>query len=249
MHCHQGVSAEGEEVVRLDRRRHPEKIAPYLSEAGQDSDQPARTTLRWRCTGIVTPSRPVRSRSVRSRPVQFRPVQFRPVRSRPVPSWWPPLRQARSRPASRRQGWCRRSPDGRPPGDYDIIAAHAAKEPDRVAIVAPDRRLTYGELDRAARGVASHLRALAEEGVVVIVGMPSSARRAAVLLGALQAGLRLRRPRPRLADRDTRRHHRATGRTGDGDGLGDRRRRHVESAGPRRAHPCHTGRPAFSPGG
>ena len=74
-------------------------------------------------------------------------------------------------------------------GVHDVIAAHAVRSPDRTAIVASDGRLTYAELDRAARAVAHHLRTLADEGAVVVVDLPPSARRAAVLLGALQAGL------------------------------------------------------------
>lgn len=78
-----------------------------------------------------------------------------------------------------------RPPD---PGIHDVIAAHAVRSPDRTAIVASDGRLTYAELDRAARFVARRLRTLADEGLV-LVDLPPSARRAVVLLGALQAGL------------------------------------------------------------
>ncbi len=91
------------------------------------------------------------------------------------------------------------------------VAAHARLRPDKVAIVAGDRRLTYGELDAAVTGAAHTLRARG-------VGPDAPARhRAAQPAGVVDRGARrgpARRPgRPDPVRRDRRRARRTSART------------------------------------
>ena len=66
---------------------------------------------------------------------------------------------------------------------------HAARHPDRVAVVATETTLTYGELARRAGTVARRLAALGiGPGAPVGVFAERSADRVALLLGILQAG-------------------------------------------------------------
>ncbi len=69
------------------------------------------------------------------------------------------------------------------------IEQQAARQPERVAVVAPEATLTYGELARRAGSVARRLTALGiGPGSPVGVYAKRSADRVAVLLGILQAG-------------------------------------------------------------
>jgi amino acid adenylation domain-containing protein len=72
---------------------------------------------------------------------------------------------------------------------HELIARHAALTPHATAVIAPDGRLTYAELDRRAATVAARLRSAGvrpEEPVAVLtergVSLPVA------MLGALQAG-------------------------------------------------------------
>lgn len=72
---------------------------------------------------------------------------------------------------------------------HDAFAARAAKEPDRIAVIAPDRTLTYGELDRRADAVAAELAARgAGPGRLVGVFVDKGWEQAAAVLGVLKSG-------------------------------------------------------------
>lgn len=69
------------------------------------------------------------------------------------------------------------------------FAARAAETPDRVAVLAADRTLTYGELEEHANLTAHRLRQLGvRPGDIVGVAVPRSARLIVALLGTLKAG-------------------------------------------------------------
>lgn len=69
------------------------------------------------------------------------------------------------------------------------LRASAARDPGKVAVVAPGRRLSYGELDAAADRVARGLAALGiERGDRVALFLPNGAPLAEALYGVLRAG-------------------------------------------------------------
>ncbi|HEY5979694.1 MAG TPA: amino acid adenylation domain-containing protein [Microlunatus sp.] len=72
---------------------------------------------------------------------------------------------------------------------HDLVAEQVARTPDAPAIVAGEHRLSYGELDRRAEGLA---RALRSAGVgpdtIVAVALPRSADLVVALLAVLKAG-------------------------------------------------------------
>jgi amino acid adenylation domain-containing protein len=71
----------------------------------------------------------------------------------------------------------------------DLFAAQAAQRPDAVAVVGPDRELTYRQLDTEANQLAHHLRALGvKPGVPVGFCVERSAQMIVGLLGVLKAG-------------------------------------------------------------
>lgn len=70
-----------------------------------------------------------------------------------------------------------------------LFEAQVARYPDRMAVVGGDRRLTYGELNRTANGIARILLARlgAGEGTVALL-LPPGASIVAAILGVLKAG-------------------------------------------------------------
>jgi fatty-acyl-CoA synthase len=74
----------------------------------------------------------------------------------------------------------------------DLVTELAERAPERTAVVAGDRTLTYGELDTAARDAADALRGL-EVGGGMTVGLlcPNRAEWLLVALGALRLGARV----------------------------------------------------------
>ena len=71
----------------------------------------------------------------------------------------------------------------------DHLRASAARTPDKTAIVAGDRRVSYGELDRLADGIAGGLIASGiERGDRVGVFLPNTVEGAASIYGVLRAG-------------------------------------------------------------
>ena len=71
----------------------------------------------------------------------------------------------------------------------DHLRASAARTPDKTAIVAGDRRVSYGELDRLADGIAGGLIASGvERGDRVGVFLPNTVEGAAAIYGVLRAG-------------------------------------------------------------
>ena len=71
----------------------------------------------------------------------------------------------------------------------DHLRASAARTPDKTAIVAGDRRVSYGELDRLADGIAGGLIAAGiERGDRVGVFLPNTVEGAASIYGVLRAG-------------------------------------------------------------
>jgi len=72
---------------------------------------------------------------------------------------------------------------------HELFAARAAERPDAIALVCGDRRLTYGELHRAAGRLAARLRGRGV-GPEVFVGVcvERSVEMVVALLGVLQAG-------------------------------------------------------------
>ncbi len=71
----------------------------------------------------------------------------------------------------------------------DVLAAAVRAHPDRDAYVHGDRRVSYGDLERASAGVAATLRAFGVgRGDVVCLLIPSSPDFAAAYLGAMRAG-------------------------------------------------------------
>ncbi|MFE0417501.1 amino acid adenylation domain-containing protein [Streptomyces tendae] len=72
---------------------------------------------------------------------------------------------------------------------HEIVEGHARLAPDRIAVTAPDGRLTYGELDARAAEVADALRA-ADVGPGTLVGLACTPGTELVtgMLGILKAG-------------------------------------------------------------
>ncbi|MEU7042154.1 amino acid adenylation domain-containing protein [Streptomyces varsoviensis] len=71
----------------------------------------------------------------------------------------------------------------------ELIAEHAARTPDAVAVVHADRRLTYAELDADAARLAARLRARGiGPGALVAVRASRTERLLVALLGVLKAG-------------------------------------------------------------
>jgi amino acid adenylation domain-containing protein len=72
---------------------------------------------------------------------------------------------------------------------HDLFWATARERPDRTAVIAPDRRVTYGELQVAASTIARKLRQLgARHNRLVAVAMDKGWEQAAAVLGVLHAG-------------------------------------------------------------
>src|SRR4030095_2641059 len=70
-----------------------------------------------------------------------------------------------------------------------LVGRQAARAPERVAIVAGERTLTYGDLDGRAEALASRLRAAGvRPGSVVGVAMERSLEAIVAYLGAVKAG-------------------------------------------------------------
>jgi non-ribosomal peptide synthetase component F len=77
----------------------------------------------------------------------------------------------------------------RPVSVLDLIEEQARSRPDAVAVTGEDGRLTYGELNAAADGVAAWLTARgAGPETVVAVSLPRSVRLVTTLLGVWKAG-------------------------------------------------------------
>jgi long-chain acyl-CoA synthetase len=69
------------------------------------------------------------------------------------------------------------------------LRAAAARDPEREAIVARERRVTYGELDRLSGGLAAGLRAAGvQRGDRVAVVLPNGVEAAVAIYGILRAG-------------------------------------------------------------
>ncbi len=74
-------------------------------------------------------------------------------------------------------------------GIHELIAERAAQTPDAVAAVCDDRALSYGELQAAARALATHLRSLGvRPGTLVALCTERSLEMLVGLLGILNAG-------------------------------------------------------------
>lgn len=72
--------------------------------------------------------------------------------------------------------------------DQDLLAA-AARDPDKQAVVAPDRNVSYGELDAAAERIAGGLRGLGTKpGDRVALFLPNGADMAESIYGVARAG-------------------------------------------------------------
>ena len=72
---------------------------------------------------------------------------------------------------------------------HTLVGRQAARAPERVAIVAGERTLTYGDLDGRAEALAARLRAAGvRPGSVVGVAMERSPEAIVALLAALKAG-------------------------------------------------------------
>ena len=88
---------------------------------------------------------------------------------------------------------------------HELVARQAAGAPDRIALVAGDATLTYGELDRRADALAARLRGLGVgPGSIVGIAMERSPEVIVGYLAALKAGgaylpLSVTDPRERLA--------------------------------------------------
>ena len=117
----------------------------------------------------------------------------------------------------------------------DHLRASAARTPDKIAIVAGDRRVSYGELDRLADGIAGGLIASGiERGDRVGVFLPNTVEGAASIYGVLRAGAGVLAAQPDDEGREAR------------PGAGRCRRRRGSSARARTAASSRT-RAAFAP--
>jgi len=71
----------------------------------------------------------------------------------------------------------------------EMVAAQAARQPDRTAVECGDERLTYAELTQRADAIAAHLLRLnVGTGDLVAVALPRGVELLATLLGVLRAG-------------------------------------------------------------
>lgn len=69
------------------------------------------------------------------------------------------------------------------------LRAAAALDPERTALVADGRRVSYAELDRLVDGLAAHLLELGiERGDRVAIVLPNGAGMAIAIYGVLRAG-------------------------------------------------------------
>ena len=90
-------------------------------------------------------------------------------------------------------------------GVHALFERQAARDPDAVALISGDERITYGELDNAADRVARYLIGHgAERGAIAAIIMPRGVPLVAALLGALKTGAGYILIDPALPD--TRRH-------------------------------------------
>ncbi|MBB4895859.1 amino acid adenylation domain-containing protein [Streptomyces olivoverticillatus] len=72
---------------------------------------------------------------------------------------------------------------------HEAFAEHAASDPDRTAVIAPGRTLSYGELDGLSNQLARRLRASgAAPGVLVGVVMEKGWEQVAAVLGVTKSG-------------------------------------------------------------
>ncbi|VWX59934.1 Acyl-CoA synthetase (AMP-forming)/AMP-acid ligase II [Burkholderiales bacterium 8X] len=72
----------------------------------------------------------------------------------------------------------------------ELVGLHAAEAPDRIALIDPAGTLSYGELDALMDRIAASLqRDGLEPGGAIAICAASSARYAALFLGALRAGV------------------------------------------------------------
>ena len=72
---------------------------------------------------------------------------------------------------------------------HELFAQQAHRQPDRVAIIASGRELTYGQLDRMSNQLAHQLRSAgASPNTLVAVVMEPGWQQAAAVLGILKAG-------------------------------------------------------------
>ncbi|WP_051833862.1 AMP-binding protein [Streptomyces sp. NRRL S-646] len=71
---------------------------------------------------------------------------------------------------------------------HSLVHERAVRTPEHTAVTGPDGSFTYRRLDAAAEAVAVRLRELPSATDVILVDLPASVRRAAVLLGVLRAG-------------------------------------------------------------
>jgi len=72
----------------------------------------------------------------------------------------------------------------------DLIVAQARRTPDRVALIGPERSVTYGELDRETAALATRLRAQVGDnpGAHVAIFVPRSAAMVLAVIAVLRAG-------------------------------------------------------------
>jgi amino acid adenylation domain-containing protein len=72
---------------------------------------------------------------------------------------------------------------------HELVAAQAARTPERVAVVGAGRRLSYGELEDASNRLAHHLQRLGVgEGMLVGICVDRGPEMVVALLGVLKAG-------------------------------------------------------------
>ena len=72
---------------------------------------------------------------------------------------------------------------------HELVTARAAERPDEPAVLASDRSLTYGELDRESLGLAHRLRELgAQPNRLVAVVMEKGWEQVVAVLGVLRSG-------------------------------------------------------------
>ena len=72
---------------------------------------------------------------------------------------------------------------------HHLFEARVAEDPDRVAVVAKDGRLTYGELESRANQLARHLVGLGVKGETLVgVSLPRTTDMVVAVMGILKAG-------------------------------------------------------------
>jgi 2,3-dihydroxybenzoate-AMP ligase len=109
-------------------------------------------------------------------------VGARPAPSGRAPTEFPRVPPERAR-AYREAGWWR-------PELLDaVLLRHAEREPGKCALVAGERRLTYGELAATVEGLAGRLRGLGiGPGDPVVVQLPNTVEYVALVLALLRIG-------------------------------------------------------------